>query len=115
MSSYGAYIFPFDPLFKSFQSPSEAFLLAHHVELALVADQCREAIGGQGAGRQGVVGVHGCAVLVITMGRDGRIETGPEHPQIDGAWVGIQGRASARSTKPEGKAPLFKGAIKLIQ
>lgn len=50
---------------------------------------CREgrhAVGGQSAGCQGVVGVHGCAVLVVSMSSDGRVEAGPEHPQVDGTY-----------------------------
>lgn len=62
----------------------------HHVQFALVADHGRHAVGGQRAGSQGVVGVHDGAVLVVSVGRDGRVEAGPEHPQVDGTYGDTQ-------------------------
>lgn len=58
--------------------------ISHHVQLAVVRREGGHAVGGQSAGSQGVVGVHGRAVLVVALGRDGRVEAGPEHPQVDG-------------------------------
>lgn len=55
----------------------------HHVQLAIVSCEGWHGVGGQSAGCQRVVGVHGRAVLVVSMGRDGRVETRPEHPQVD--------------------------------
>lgn len=48
--------------------------------------ECRHPVCGQRAGCQGVVGVQGRAVLVVSVSRDGRVEAGPEHPQVDGTW-----------------------------
>lgn len=45
----------------------------------------RQAVGDQGAGSQGIVGVHSRAVLVVSVGRHSRVEAWPEHPQVDGA------------------------------
>lgn len=56
----------------------------HHVQLAIVRCEGWHGIGGQSAGCQRVVGVHGRAVLVVSVGRDGRVEARPEHPQVDG-------------------------------
>lgn len=62
----------------------------YHVQLAVVSREGGHGVGGQGAGGQGVVGVHGGAVLIIAVSRDGRVEAGPEHPQVQGAWMGKQ-------------------------
>lgn len=43
----------------------------HHVQLAVVRRQGRHGVGGQSAGCQGVVGVHGRAVLVVSVSGDG--------------------------------------------
>lgn len=56
----------------------------HHVQFAVVGCDGRHAVGGQSTSCQGVVGVHGGAVLVVSVSRDGRVEAGPEHPQVDG-------------------------------
>lgn len=56
----------------------------HHVQLAVMCCEGRHAVGGQSAGCKGVVGVHGCAVLIVSMSSDGGVEAGPEHPQVDG-------------------------------
>lgn len=56
----------------------------HHVQLAVMCCEGRHAVGGQSAGCKGVVGIHGCAVLIISMSGDGGVEAGPEHPQVDG-------------------------------
>lgn len=56
----------------------------HHVQLAIVRCEGWHGIGGQSAGCQRVVGVQGRAVLVVSVGRDGRVEARPEHPQVEG-------------------------------
>lgn len=63
---------------------SSTGLHAHHVQLAVVSCEGGHGVSGQGAGRQGVVGVHSGAVLVASVMRDGRVEAGPEHPQVKG-------------------------------
>lgn len=61
----------------------------HHVQFAIVGRRGRHGVRGQSAGRQGVVGVHGRAVLVVSVSCDGRVEAGPEHPQVEGSCMEI--------------------------
>lgn len=62
----------------------------HHVQFAIVGGEGWKAVGGHGAGGQGVVGVHSRTMLVIPVGCDGRVEAWPEHPQVDGPWEETQ-------------------------
>lgn len=44
-----------------------------------------DGVGGHHTGSQGEVGVDHCSELCVAWVSDGRVKTGPEHPQEDGS------------------------------
>lgn len=66
---------------------------AHHVQLALLVQGAGQRHGGEHTGRQGAVGVDGSAVLGVSVIGHSRVETGPVHPQEEGAWPDQTGPA----------------------
>lgn len=65
----------------------------YHVQLAVLLEEAGDGHAGEHRGGQRQVGVDGRPVLPVPVVRDGRVEAGPEHPQVEGAWEG--GKTSA--------------------
>lgn len=59
--------------------------LSDHVQFSFVLHQAGDGVGGERAGGQGEVGVDDGGELQRAGRGDGRVETGPEHPQEDGS------------------------------
>lgn len=59
---------------------------ADHVQLSFVLHQAGDGVGREHAGGQGEVGVDHCGELREARVGDGRVKTGPEHPQEDSPW-----------------------------
>lgn len=56
-------------------------MVPYHVELASLLGEAGDGHCGEDSGGQTQVGVDGCPVLTVSMVSNGRVETGPEHPQ----------------------------------
>lgn len=71
-----------------------------------------EGHGGEDTGSQRAVGVNGRAVLGIAVVRNGRVKTGPVHPQVQGTWWdgadGMRKRKGKEKIQGLGKKPLKK-------
>lgn len=53
----------------------------YHVQFSMLLKQAGDGNGGEDSSSQREVGVNGCPMLTISMVTNGRIKTGPEHPQ----------------------------------
>lgn len=60
---------------------------AYHVELSLLGRKTRDGKRGENRSGQGEVSVDGRSVLSVAVVRDGRVETGPEHPEEEGSCL----------------------------
>lgn len=58
--------------------------MTYHVNFARFLKEAGDGECGEDRGGQGEVGVDGGTVLPVPVVCDGRVETGPEHPQIKG-------------------------------
>lgn len=56
-------------------------MLSDHVQLPFVFHKAGNSVGGENTGSQGEVGIDYCSELSETWVSDGRVKTGPEHPE----------------------------------
>ena len=59
--------------------------LSDHVQFSFVLHKAGDGVGREHTGSQGEVGVDHCCELSEARISDGRVKTGPEHPQEDGS------------------------------
>ncbi len=63
--------------------------LSDHVQFSFVLHEAGDGVGGEHTGSQGEVGVDHRCELTDARVSDGRVKTGPEHPQEDGSCRGV--------------------------
>lgn len=71
----------------------------YHVQLSFLLRHAGDGHRCENGGGQGEVGVDGRSVLSVTVVRDGRVETGPEHPQEQRTWEARHSQSALKQEK----------------